>query len=216
MPPREAKAKRLLAKPNAGALAAVLLGMAVGGVLINPLRDVLVTEGPTEFVPADAVADLIDDEAIATASFEPLLVQWGTDRPFTGTGPPGILLRVRVEGDVIGWTLEGWANETSPPPLDTCASRSVHFSSYDWMWQGNGSGARSQGAFATLPTTVPQRATPNGDQCLARVASTGVWSVTVCIEGKPGGPRMHYEAEDGTLRLDAWDRCLAQPFRVPS
>lgn len=166
-------------------------------------------------------ADIFDggDPSVSEASTEAILVQWGTRQPYTGEGMPGVNVRISSEDDVVGWTLVAWANATQPPPTSIrfCQQDGVHFSQHDWIFQADNSG----GTFETIPTTVPQRMGPNGDQCPLRVESTGVWRVTVCIEGEPvgpydqrGPPRGIYDAPDGKRHVDIWDRCIEKVFQV--
>jgi hypothetical protein len=162
------------------------------------------------------VPDIIDapDPFVESAEIQVFLVHWGTEERYRGTGAPGINLQVETAGDVIGWTLQAWANQTTPSPLPRiCSQDEVHFSSYDWFFEADGGPESGHGTFITKPTTVPERLLPAGDQCLLRIGSTGVWQVRVCIEGKPGGPLGLYDAEDGR-HLDSWDRCIDQQFQV--
>lgn len=166
---------------------------------------------------AAALADVQDPPAASVRSAElaPILVQWGTGTPYTGNGPPGLQLVVATtESNVLNWTLEGWANETTPPALRLCSQDTVFFDPYNWVFEANGASPGGQGAFVSTPSTVPQRLGPDGDQCFLRVGATGAWHVTVCIEGKPGGPRGIYDALDGRRHHDGWDRCVSKDFQV--
>lgn len=160
--------------------------------------------------------DLLEEAAseVLAATMNASLVQWGTTSPFRGTGPPGVNLRVDTPGSIIGWTLDAWANETTPPPFSVCATPGVHFSEYDWTFEADGSGGGGHGVFVSTPSTVPHRLGPTGDQCLLRVGETGVWHVRVCIEGKPGGPRGLTRDAEGRLYNDPWDRCIEKDVQV--
>jgi hypothetical protein len=199
------------AKTAARYTAAAIAGLTVAALLV------MATPSPgTGLVPAQATGDLLDlpNANVADANFGVLLVHQGTEQPYTGNGAPGIHLTVRTPGNVLGWTLKGWANETTPPqPPQVCTQSSIFFDSYDWLFQSDGGDQGADGVFITKPSTTLERIGPSGDQCLARLAATGVWTVTVCIEGKPGGPRGLYDSPDGR-HFDAWDRCITQAFQV--
>jgi hypothetical protein len=142
------------------------------------------------------------------------LVQWGTQVPFTGNGPPGIDLTVNSTANVIGWSMSAWATQVTPPTYEVCHNRTVYFSIADWAFLG-GDGRSDSWRFASTPTTTWQRMAPDGDQCLTRIQATGLWAVRLCMEGKPGGPRGLYE-EGGRRHIDSWDSCVDRQFRVPS
>lgn len=178
-------------------------------------------EHPEATIPQVQV-DLLDapSDDVVDANLTPSLVQWGTEAPYSGNGPPGIRLSVRTDSDVIGWTIMAWANETIPSPATLCAMPGVFYDRHDWVYEADGGSGTGRGAFVTVPSTVPARLTPDGDQCFLRVQSTGAWNVKVCVEGppvgpydEPGPPRGLYDAPDGR-HYDAWDRCIAIVVRV--
>lgn len=179
-------------------------------------------------VPNDGVKD-VGDPVVGTAAFTmPVLVHPGTTQPYTGQGPIGIRLVVEAKGDTSPWILHGWANETTPPPypVRACADPNLFFDRYDWAFEADrDSTTGDRAVFATIPTTVPGRLAPGGDQCHARVQATGVFHVTVCVEGAPTDeedakavdqPRGPYKDRDGIWRIDVWDRCVDRLVTVPS
>lgn len=203
--------------------------VSVGGIFVGALVIIAtVNQGapPAAFLPAgdNALTDP-GDPAVVSAGFDAFLVQSGTERPYAGNGPPGIRLHVESRSGVTSWTLHGWANETTPPPTPTqvCDKNGVFFDAYDWTYESDGSANSNRGFFSTLPTTVPQRLAPSGDQCNARIYATGTWHVRVCIEGPPvgsndvaGEPRgRYYNEADGRDHVDLWDTCIERLFQVP-
>lgn len=198
--------------------AIVILAGIASGILGGGLIDA--TRGHASTTAALSLEPIVDpgDPVVSSASFTHVLVQGGTTQPYRGFGPPGIRLTVQAQGDVIGWTLEGWANETAPTSPRICSSSSVYFDRHDWIYEGGSPG----GAYNALPSTELARAGPSGDNCNARIYAFGTWETTVCIEGDPvgdgdvaGPPRGIYRAADGRLHVDLWDRCIEKPFQVP-
>jgi hypothetical protein len=175
--------------------------------------------------PPAQTGDILDtgSDIVARSTFDILLVQLGTEQPYTGYGLPGINLRVDTPNNILNWTLHGWANETAPQPEPRiCGDYGVFYSEHDWQF-GSTRDGNWDARFFTVPSTVPQRVGPQGDHCLLRTGATDIWNVTVCIEGPPvgegdkaGPPRGEYTAADGTGHRDVWDLCLAKPFSVPA
>lgn len=167
---------------------------------------------PTTEAP---MGDVVDAPAadVALAHLDAALTQWGADQAYSGNGPPGVLLRVQTPGTVLNWTLLAWANLTAPPPYRACTLDGVHYANHDWAFQARDGAAGTTGSFTTMPTTVPQRLGPDGDQCQARVAATGTWHVTVLVEGKRGGPVGLYR-DAGQLHFDGWDARIEKDVKV--
>lgn len=198
------------------------------GILALPSVHNFLSTVETAVVYIQPPSDILDpgDPAVGVASFEPILVQPGTSQAYTGNGPPGIRLVVDAPGDVIGWTVSGWANATAPPPLpaNLCSSDTVYFDENDWIFESGGSPVGpSHSSFETIPTTVPGRLTPSGDQCHLRIYAVGTWHVSVCIEGEPigkgdvrGPPREPHKDDNGTWHIDIWDKCIERLFQVPA
>lgn len=193
---------------------ALLVGSMFAGlvVLIDPT-----IAGGSPAASEASVSDILDlpDPDVAAAAVEPELVQWGTQESFKGTGAPGINVRIKTPGSVIDWTLEAWATQRTPAPVKACSNPTIHFDRYDWTYQANGDPSQGEGLFMTVPTTVPERLGPAGDQCLARIQATGTWTVLVCIEGQGDKPRGIYDAPDGR-HVDSWDLCVERDVQVPS
>lgn len=151
---------------------------------------------------------------IAAATMDLELVQWGTTNPYTGTGAPGVLLSISNASNILNWTLDAWANQTSPSAIPTCNSPGIHFTSYDWTLQFSSGDGSSSGTYVSTPSTVPSRLMLNGDQCFARVAAVGAWDVHLCVDASSTGPRGIYTGADGQLHEDTWDRCVDRTFQV--
>lgn len=201
-------------------------GAMVGLVLLVPASSLLTpTSVPIATVPPDG--DVVDpaDPHVSASSFDAILVHLNTDRPYTGSGPPGIRFVVDSPSDVVGWTFEAWANATVPPANPQfCASKSIRFDPNDWraVSSGPGTGGDMRTVFETFPTTDSNRLGPNGDQCLVRANNVGVWRITICIEGEPvsvsdnhGRPKGIYDANDGRRHIDNWDSCPQRLVQVP-
>ena len=202
----------------------IVLGFLIGLLILSIIgRPILGEDGVPSSVGAHPLADVVDpgDPNVSSAHFDAALVQWGTDRPYAGSGPPGIHLNVRTDAPVIEWTVIGWANQTTPSTgPELCEFDTMFFSTYDWVYETDGIGGDG-GTYASIPSTVPQRLSTGGDQCFLRIGALD-WSVAVCIEGAPEGagdvsgpPRGVYDGEDGRRHIDIWDRCVTKPFRVP-
>ena len=147
---------------------------------------------------------------VLAAELEVFFVQSGTEHPYTGNGIPGIIIKTKTGGSVIDWTINGWANQTTPSSIQFCSHSVLYYSKYDWRYQGSNGG----NFFTTVPTTVLERMGPNGDQCSIRIGATGIWPIRVCIEGKLGGPKGLTRGTDGVIHNDPWDRCIEQVVRV--
>lgn len=160
-------------------------------------------------------ADIVDppSESIAKASLDPFLTQWGTDTPYSGSGAPGLQLKVQAPDDVLGWALSGWANETASPPIRFCHQNGVHYGTYDWVFESRQGSSGTSGVFTSVPTTVQQRLGPDGDQCFARFGATGVWHIKVCVNDG-GPPQGLYRDDGGNTHFDGWDKCVERDFQV--
>lgn len=202
------KASRLAQYGSSGVLGVTFVVLVV---MLSPIKDVL----PEQVLVV--LEDILDAPSadVTEADFIPALVQWGTvTHNYTGYGAPGLTLKVETPGTVLNWTVMGWANQTSPSALKVCNKDTVEYGPYDWVFQADGSGNSGRGTFVSTPSSVAQRLSPDGNQCLLRVGAGGVWHVVVCVEGKPGGPRGIYDDSEGRRHLDTWDRCIEQDFRV--
>lgn len=194
------------------AYALVPLGVILGFVLYGLAPSAAINDYPRGSLLESIIFDA-PDEAVTKANLDPILTQWGTTQPYTGTGPPGLQLKFETPGDVLDWSLEGWANMTTPPPTKMCSINGVHYGNYDWIFETNSDGASGKGAFTSRPTSIPERLGPDGDQCFARIGYTGTVHVKICVDGQKDGPRGYY-IEDGELHYDGWDKCVENDFKV--
>lgn len=151
---------------------------------------------------------------ILNAQISASLVLAGTDQPFRGDGLPGIRLTVRGGGDLSLWTVEGSANQTKASGTSVCTTDTIRYLRWDWAYQTGA--AAEEGIFTTVPSTVPQRLLPDGDQCSQRFGATGEWTISYCIEAKEGGPRGITRDKSGNYRLDDWDKCSSLTVQVPA
>jgi hypothetical protein len=182
---------------------AVVGGLAIAALInVMPSTEPASAKGQPPEIRYVQQPDIIDQPAqeILDAQFNAILVQSGTTLPYTGYGLPGIYLTVKSTSIPFQWTFAGWANRTVDDLV--CKGRTVYFSPYDWTSQA---GSADGATFATVPTTVPARLLPGGDQC--QTQGTGQWNFTVCIE-EGGMPQRIYDDEDGFRHVDNFDRCI--------